>query len=131
MEREFITYSYMGLELGGLPTHDVSCFTGEGHVDYGKVREKDFFKKGLQQLVNVNSQKINVCIMCSESNPKDCHRSKLIGVELQKKGINLRHIVGISKEKSQDEVIDEITQGCGLTDLFGNERRFQSKRTYI
>lgn len=130
MEREHIKYVYMGKELGGLPTHDVSCFTNEGKVDYDKLKEKDFFKQGLQRLINANSQGARVCIMCSESNPKECHRSKLVGMELQKQGVDLRHITGVSKVKTQNQVIDELTKGSGLEDLFG-KKTFQSRKTYI
>ena len=37
-----IKYTFMGDVLGGLPD-DTSCYTN-GHVDYEKLKEKDFFK---------------------------------------------------------------------------------------
>ncbi|MDR0763308.1 MAG: DUF488 domain-containing protein [Bacteroidales bacterium] len=114
VEREHIRYVYMGKELGGLPTHDSTCFTSDGKVDYDKLKEKDFFKEGLRRLENANFQGIKVCIMCSESDPKMCHRSKLIGVELQKRGIVLQHIIGISKILTQDQVIKELTKSNEL-----------------
>ncbi|MDR1455326.1 MAG: DUF488 domain-containing protein [Tannerella sp.] len=131
VEKESIKYVYMGQELGGLPTHDTSCFTDSGKVDYDKLKEKEFFKQGLQRLINANSKGINVCIMCSESKPEECHRSKLIGIELQKCDIHIRHIIGISKEKTQSQVVFELTNGFGLTDLFGKEENFQSRKVYI
>jgi hypothetical protein len=120
----------MGNELGGLPTHDATCFTGDGKVDYDKLREKDFFKAGLQRLVDASSQCRRLCIMCSESDPKMCHRSKLIGVELQKAGIEMQHIVGVSKVVAQTQVINELTNGLGLVDLFG-KTNFTSRKVYL
>jgi uncharacterized protein (DUF488 family) len=129
VEREGIRYVYMGQELGGLPTHDLTCFTNEGKVDYNKLKEKDSFKEGLQRLLKANSMGLKVCIMCSESDPKMCHRSKLIGVELQKKGITLQHIISVSKILTQDQVINELTKGLGIVNLFGEES-LTSRKTY-
>jgi len=130
VEKENIKYGYMGYELGGLPTHDSTCFTYDGKVDYHKLKEKDYFKKGLQRLFTASSQGYKVCIMCSESDPQMCHRSKLIGVELQKMGITLQHIIGISKIITQNQVISELTNGFGLINLFGEEL-LTSRKAYL
>lgn len=131
VEREHIRYVYMGEKLGGLPTHDSSCFTNDGKVDYDKLKEKNYFKEGLQRLINANLQGIKVCIMCSESDPKMCHRSKLIGVELHKiAGVELQHIIGISKLLTQSQVINGLTKGFGLMNLFGEEN-LTSRKAYL
>jgi uncharacterized protein (DUF488 family) len=130
IEREHIRYVYLGQELGGLPTHDPTCFTSDGKVDYNKLKEKDFFKEGLLRLLKANAQGIKICIMCSERDPKMCHRSKLIGVELQKKGITVQHIVGVSKILTQNQVLDELTNGKGEANLFGEEN-FTSRKAYL
>jgi uncharacterized protein (DUF488 family) len=130
VEREHIKYVYMGEKLGGLPTHDSTCFTNDGKVDYDKLKEKDYFKEGLQRLINANSQGIKVCVMCSESDPKMCHRSKLIGVELYKEGVEIQHIIGISKLLTQSQVIVELTKGLGLVNLFGEEN-LTSRKAYL
>jgi uncharacterized protein (DUF488 family) len=126
--KQTIKYVYMGEDLGGLPK-DISCYTN-GKVDYDILKTKDFFQKGLERLLIADKKAINVAIMCSESNPAECHRTKLIGIELQKKEVNLRHIVGIGKEKSQSQVIAELTNGNGLITLFGEES-FTSRKQYI
>ena len=97
---------------------------------YNKLKNREFFIEGLKRLQNANSKGFNVCILCSESNPKECHRAKLIGVELQKMGIELRHIIGIEKEKTQNQVIFELTNGDGLNTIFGEEH-FTSRKKYI
>jgi uncharacterized protein (DUF488 family) len=130
VEREYIRYVYMGQELGGLPTHDSTCFTSDGRVDYDKLKEKKYFKEGLCRLEKAYSQGIKVCIMCSESDPKMCHRSKLIGVELLKQGIIIQHIIGVSKVLTQQQVISELTKGFGLVNLFGEEN-LTSQKAYL
>lgn len=128
VEEYHIKYGFMGELLGGLPT-DITCYT-DGKVDYNKLRTKSFFIEGLKRLQNANNKEFNVCILCSENNPQECHRAKLIGVELQKMGIELRHIVGIEKEKTQNQVIFDLTNGNGLNRIF-DEEHFTSRKKYI
>ena len=132
LEKQNIFYVYMGKELGGLPVHDSTCFTEDGRVDYDKLKEKDFFRKGMERLFVANSKGIRVCIMCSESNPIDCHRSKLIGEELLIYGIYLQHIIGISKSKSQSQINEDLTNGTFIG-MFGDEisANMTSKKRYL
>ncbi len=131
--RNGITYAFMGDVLGGLPD-DTSCYTN-GHVDYDKLKEKDFFKKGLQRLVMANQKKIKVAIMCSESKPEECHRTKLIGEELIKIGINLNHITRTKNKqkkliiKDQKDVMSIVAPN-GTVNLFGEELSFGSRKKY-
>jgi len=126
-------YTFMGDVLGGLPD-DRTCYTN-GHVDYNKVKEKDFFKKGLQRLITANNKKIKVAIMCSESKPEECHRTKLIGEELKNIGIILNHITRTKDRlkklilKNQNDVM-LIVAPNGITNLFGEEVSFGSKKQY-
>lgn len=122
-----ITYVYIGDSLGGLP-EDRSCYI-EGKVDYDIIKDKLFFKEGLDRLLVANSKQIILAIMCSESKPGECHRSKLIGQELLKQGLSINHIIGVNRIKSQEVVMNELTK-VGTTDLFGNETSFTSRKTY-
>jgi uncharacterized protein (DUF488 family) len=124
-----ITYVFVGDSLGGLPD-DRSCYDYSGKVIYDLIKEKDFFKKGLERLTTANEKKIKLAIMCSESNPEECHRSKLIGQELLKKNISLKHIISKIKIKSQETLMSELTKGEGIVDLFGNVKDFTSRKTY-
>lgn len=131
LERELIEnkigYEFLGKYLGGRP-QDKNYYT-DGKVDYSKLRERDLFQMGIELLIEVNNHKTNVAIMCSESNPGECHRSKLIGQELLKFDISVNHIV-FNEIKDQKTVIDELTKGKGLDDLFG-ESGFTSTKTYL
>jgi hypothetical protein len=58
--------------------------------------------------------------MCGEVEPHQCHRSKLIGEVLSEKGVSLVHIINERQQKTQAQVMLELTKGKGTTDLFGN-----------
>lgn len=129
LEENGIKYVFVGDTLGGLP-EDRSCYDYNGKVVYDLIKEKDFFKEGLERLTNANKKHIKLAIMCSESKPEECHRSKLIGQELLRKNISLKHIVSDKIVKSQEIVMAELTKGKGTIDLFGNETDFTSRKTY-
>jgi uncharacterized protein (DUF488 family) len=129
LKRNEITYVFVGDILGGLPD-DRGCYNYEGKVVYDLIKEKDFFKDGLKRLTTANSKGINLAIMCSESKPEECHRSKLIGQELLSKEISLKHIVSNKIIKTQQTVMNELTKGRGTVDLFGNEIDFTSRKSY-
>lgn len=128
LQRNGYTYVYMGDTIGGMPS-DTTCYT-DGHIDYAKVKEKDFFKSGLMRLLTAAKKELRVAIMCSESEPEKCHRSKLIGQELMKFEISLNHIVGVGKIQSQEMVMTILTKGFGTMTLFGEET-FVSRKAYI
>lgn len=124
-----IKYIFMGKELGGLPD-DRSCYDEEGKVVYNIIKEKDFFLQGLERLKTANFKRLNVVIMCSESKPEECHRSKLIGVELSKLNIELKHIINHELFLSQSEVLSKISKGKGTINLFEDNDEFKSRKSY-
>jgi uncharacterized protein (DUF488 family) len=129
LEENGIKYVFFGDTLGGLPD-DRTCYDTDNKVDYELLKEKSFFKAGLERLISANEQKHIVAIMCSESKPEECHRSKLIGQELLKKKISLKHIINDKVVKPQELVITELTKGTNTVDLFGNELDFKSRKSY-
>ena len=129
LEENGIKYVFVGDTLGGFP-EDRSCYDLNGKVVYDVIKDKDFFKEGLERLIAANEKQIKLAIMCSESRPEECHRSKLIGQELIKKKISLHHIVSDKLVKSQEIVMAELTKGKGTLDLFGNKMDFKSRKSY-
>lgn len=124
-----ITYVFVGDTLGGLP-EDRSCYDHDGKVVYDLIKEKEFFKGGIDRLLTAHNKGVKLAIMCSESKPEECHRSKLIGQEMIKHDVSIKHIIGASKLKSQQTVMNELTKGKGTIDLFGNEADFTSRKSY-
>lgn len=129
LEENGIKYVFVGDTLGGLP-EDRSCYDYNGKVIYDLIKEKDFFKEGLKRLITANEKQIKLAIMCSESKPEECHRSKLIGQELLKNKISLKHIVSVKLVKSQEMVMAELTKGMGTVNLFGEKIDFTSRKSY-
>ena len=129
LEDNGIRYVFMGDTIGGRPK-DKSCYDSEGKVDYEVVKTKDFFINGIERLKTAYNKDINVVIMCSESKPRECHRSKLIGKVLNTENIILKHIDENGKIKDQATVINELNKGLSAIDLFGNPLNVTSRKAY-
>ena len=76
--------------------------------------------------------------MCSESDPCMCHRTKLIGEELQKFGITLQHIYRTKSGRvtliSQAQAMANVLNNDGRkTDLFhqNEEINLTSRKQYV
>lgn len=130
LERNGIKYVFMGDSIGGRPK-DTSCYDDDGKVDYEVVKTKDFFIQGIDRLKTAYNKDINVVIMCSESKPCECHRSKLIGRVLNLENIVLNHIDEKGKLKNQASIINELNKGLGEFDLFGNPINATSRKAYL
>lgn len=98
-----IAYEFAGDRLGGRPS-DPACYKQkrlpeEGEtdylhlVDYPLVMTRDFFRAGIERLLQVAQEK-RTTIMCSEEDPARCHRHHLIGRYLVRHGVNVLHIRG-------------------------------------
>lgn len=129
-----IRYLYMGDSIGGRPLND-SYYDSEGFFDYRLMAENPIFINGLNRLVKADSANCIVAVMCSESNPAECHRSKLIGRELYfKHNISMYHIIGINKFVSQPQIMTELTKGSWQQEggLFGDYEQpyFRSRKAY-
>jgi len=113
-----IRYVFMGDTLGGRP-EDPTCYTAEGHADYSVMRTKDFFRTGLERLLVAHEKDCAVAMMCSESKPGECHRSRLIGQTLAQVDVPVMHIDERGVLQSHAEVMDRISLRTGTGDLFG------------
>lgn len=112
-----IRYVFMGDTLGGKPTAD-EHFDRDGKVNYVLLARTAEFQHGLARLVTAHKKGVHACIMCSELKPQECHRCKLIGVELKEQGIELIHIDENGVDVSQDEALRRLTGG--QDDMFGD-----------
>lgn len=133
LKKHGIKYVFMGDTLGGRPDkgkHKI-CYFENGLVDYEMIKTQEFFKFGLNRLQTAFESGVCVSIMCSEANPCDCHRSKLIGRELQILEIPLKHIDEKGKLKEQDAVILELNQGKSDINLFGERENATSRKKYL
>ena len=106
LAKHTIRYVYMGDLLGGRPK-DPDCYTA-GHVDYKKYQSKPFFGVGISRLQRAVDQGLRVCLLCSEGDPARCHRSKLVGVALEERGIDVRHILTDGTIAAQLDVMNNL-----------------------
>jgi len=125
-----IAYGFFGDTLGGRPECPC-CYDNEGKVDYEEVKKQDFFRKGLSRVKTAYNKELKIVLMCSESKPEECHRTKLIGEELVREGIRLRHIDEKGRLKTQTDIILKLTKGKNVVDLFGNIENFTSRKQYL
>lgn len=130
LELNGITYVFMGDTIGGRPK-DTSCYDDEGKVDYEAVKTKEFFLKGIKRLKTAYQKDINLVLMCSESKPCECHRSKLIGRVLDLDKIVLKHIDEKGRLKDQTTVINELNKGLPEINLFDEQINSTSRKSYL
>ena len=86
-----IDYEFMGGPLGGKP-EDPAMYDPESRPDYGKMRVSDEFQQAISRLAEMASRRRTV-LLCSEGDPKQCHRRLLLGPPLQAAGHKLMHIM--------------------------------------
>lgn len=82
-------------------------------VDFLEAMKEPKFLEGVKKLENAVKFGLRVCLMCSESNPLDCHRFSFLGRFLTENGWKVSHILNIENVKSQNECLSLlIKQYC-------------------
>ena len=86
-----LRYRFEGPALGGKPAAE--RLRGEdGTPDYDKIAASYLYEDGLTQLLALAAEHC-VAIMCSEADPAQCHREKLIARSLRARGVEVTHIM--------------------------------------
>jgi len=86
-----INYVYLGDSLGGRP-NDPTCYQGN-EVKYDEVIKKPWYQQGIKELCRIAHLQCTT-ILCSEEDPKQCHRHQLVGQTLLRLGFRILHIRG-------------------------------------
>lgn len=105
LNKQGIYYIYMGKELGA---RNEECVDEQGNIPYEAIRENGSYKKGITRLIDGIKKGYNIAIMCAEKEPVNCHRSILIGYDLKKKNIIVKHILDENVIKYQKDIEEEI-----------------------
>ena len=117
LEREGISYEFMGNLLGGRPNNQ-SYFSHDGKPDYDKMALDEGFHEGLNTLRRKAEREI-LCLMCSEEDPAKCHRSKLVSARLAEHELEVMHIRGDgSLESEQDNAKRRVPLSDKQLELF-------------
>lgn len=100
LAEEGIRYVYMGEWLGGRP-RDPACYKDGilprgkvnylNRVDYAKVAAQPGYQRAVRDLIHIGRER-RAAIMCSEEDPRCCHRLHLIAQTLTASGIAVYHI---------------------------------------
>lgn len=105
LNKHGIYYIFMGKELGA---RNKDCINEQGEACYEDIRKDSNYKKGIVRLIDGMNKGYNIVIMCAEKEPVNCHRAILIGYNLKKKNIDVKHIVDRDLVKSQGDIEEEI-----------------------
>ena len=109
------SYVFLGDLLGGRPEPD-ELYDAEGRVDYERVRATDFFREGLERLLQA-AERSTVAMLCSEEDPLDCHRGLMIAPALAERGVHVGHLRGDGRIESTKELEQRLLEGYAGADL--------------
>ena len=102
-----IAYIYLGRELGGR-SEDPSCYDRDtGCIRYDLLAKEPRFRDGLQRVLR-GAKDHRITLMCAEKRPLDCHRTLLVGHELDRVGVEVAHILPGSGLQSHAAAMDEL-----------------------
>ncbi len=87
-----ITYLHFAEEFGARHT-DPDLLDDEGKVNFELVHKSWNFKQGVERLWQGIDKGFTIALMCSESEPFDCHRFSMVSIALEKDGFDVKHIL--------------------------------------
>jgi uncharacterized protein (DUF488 family) len=85
-----IEYAWMGRALGGRPGAELR--TANGAPDYERMALQPATADALDRLADAAPAR-KIALLCSESRPEHCHRSRMLEPELEKRGVAVDHIL--------------------------------------
>ncbi len=85
-----ITYVWMGQALGGRPTDDLRTATGA--PDYERMAREPATVAALDKVVEAAKRR-RIALLCSESRPEGCHRTRMLEPQLELRGAVVEHIL--------------------------------------
>lgn len=116
-----IVYMHMPKSFGARH-NDPSLLDEEGKVDFRKVAETNDFLIGVSRLEVGIDKGFIIALMCSESEPFDCHRFSMISYALEMRGIKVDHILKnktvISNTQLEYRLITKYEKQLPVPDIF-------------
>lgn len=121
LKTQNILYAHFNREFGARHTK-LSLLDESKKVDFDKVRATSEFKSGVDRLRDALKLNYTIAIMCSESNPFDCHRFSMVSYQLVKEGFNVMHILrdgtALSNANLEEQLIKKYQKKLPQTTLF-------------
>jgi uncharacterized protein (DUF488 family) len=91
LKRNGFDYLYLGHKLGGKPRSPGFC-TPSGAPDYEKMAQSEIFLEGVAGIESIADER-KLVLMCSEADPKACHRDRLLAWVFRSRGHTVNHIL--------------------------------------
>jgi len=102
-----VTYLHFAEEFGARQT-DFNLLDNEGKLDFVKFRKTKPFNHGVKRIRQGISKGFRIALMCSESEPLDCHRFSMVSIGLENNGFEVRHILKDKSIKTNLELEEEL-----------------------
>jgi uncharacterized protein (DUF488 family) len=112
-----LAYEWAGATMGGRPD-DPTCYDGDdvgGKLDHATVRQRPWYQQGLHRLMETALQQ-RIVLLCSEEDPRRCHRHHLVARSLLDMGVQVLHIRR-SGDLEDAETLDHAGQDGGPRQL--------------
>lgn len=107
LKRNGIQYLHFAEEFGARH-NDPDLLDDEGKVDFEKVRKSWTFKNGVERIWQGLDKGFTISLMCSESEPLDCHRFSMVSIALEKDGFNVKHIMKDKSLKTNGQLENQL-----------------------
>ena len=95
-------YWLRGKTLGGMP-RDRSLYDGNRLV-VERMRARTDYRQDLRRLECAAAMGAVLCLLCSEEDPRRCHRWRILGADLARAGVEVRHLQADGGIKTQAEL---------------------------
>lgn len=109
-----IGYTWEGTALGG---------KGGSYVE---AAARPAFGEALDRLLD-RSKTANLCLMCAEKEPLDCHRTVLVSRRLAERGAVLEHLLADGGRRPHREIEETLLAKSGGGDLFEDRARLLAR----
>lgn len=86
-----IKYLYMGDKLGGKPKAKM-FYNNIGQLNCDLITITKSYQNAIDEVISLAAINENICLLCSELKPDNCHRKTLVGQSLLKRGVVVNHI---------------------------------------
>jgi uncharacterized protein (DUF488 family) len=91
LEADGVAYLFLGRELGGKPD-DPALRGPHGLPNYDAIAATSLYQEGITRLT-ARAHERRTAFMCSEGDPAQCHRERLVARTLRAQGWQVRHIL--------------------------------------
>jgi uncharacterized protein (DUF488 family) len=126
LEKHKIKYLFLGKELGARSDDD-SCYI-DGKVSYELLAKTPLFNSGIDR-ISKGSLTHQLCLMCAEQDPLECHRTILVSRKVYERGHEVLHILKDGTTESHSKAIIRLRDKFKLNtpDLFYSDEQLTDK----